>query len=71
MAKHRGTVYAVVRVDDPNIVVSNPRPRPVLIGVYLTLQRAEEIQGRSAQQFKDMGIGGFKFEVQPTTYYDE
>lgn len=68
MAKHRGTVYAVVRQTADGYF---PPHRPVLIGVYFSLERAEEIQGRSAQQFKEMNIEGFKFEVQPTTYYDE
>lgn len=66
MAKHRGLVFGVVRLSN----TSSALP-PVLIGVYESLQRAEEIVGRCTQEFKDSVIEGFVFEVQTTTYYAE
>lgn len=66
MAKHRGLVFGVVRLSN----TSSALP-PVLIGVYESLQRAEEIAGRSMQECKDAGIEGFMFVVQTTVYYSE
>lgn len=66
MPKNRGVVFAVVRIH-----VAGLRAKPHLVGVYETLQRAEEIVGRCTQEFKDSAIEGFIFEVQTTTYYSE
>lgn len=67
MSKHRGVVFAVVRRHNSYVGGSQPH----LIGVYESLQRAEEIAGRSMQEFKDASVEGFVFEVQTTTYYSE
>lgn len=74
MPKNRATVYAVVRL--PNGVEDalekcSAADRPVLIGVYLTRTRAEEIAGKSSQQMKDLNIHGFNFDTQTVTYYEE
>lgn len=66
MSKNRAVVFAVVRLH-----VAGLHSKPHLVGVYESLQRAEEIVGRSTQEFKDAGIEGFVFEVQTTTYYSE
>lgn len=63
-AKHRGTLYAVVRTQQDGLAV--------VVGVYLTPDRADEIKARYVQEMKDRGFGGmFQFSVNATTYYDE
>jgi len=72
MPKHRGITYAVVRQQDTSSASEfDSRYKPVIIGTYATIMRAEEIAGRSAQTLRDLGVTGFTFEVQPTTWYDE
>ena len=70
MAKHRSTLFAVVR----KIHNGTAFEYSGLIGVYLTLDRAEEIKDSSIQQLKDqfphISID-FEFEVSPVTYYEE
>ena len=67
MAKHRSNVFAVVR----NCYAPDSGPSHV-IGVYLTVERAEEIAGRYTQEMLEKGMSNlFGFGVQATTYYDE
>jgi hypothetical protein len=72
MAKHRGTVFAVVRVAE--FVMDNHEvayTSATVLGVYLTAERADEIKAGYEQQMKDYGFDEFQFEVQASTYYDE
>lgn len=70
MTKHRGTVYAVVREHydgDEAWIFSG------IVGVYVTLQRAEEIADSSMQVLRENGFteNHVRFAVRPVTYYDE
>lgn len=75
MAKHRSSVYTVVREMDDNYCGEGEAVYvfSALIGTYATLQRAEEVMGSSAQAFRDAGAadGVYKFSTQITTFYDE
>jgi len=66
--KHRETIFAVVRTEDTEYGHSK---NPIIIGVYYTMNRAEEVAGLSSQQFKDSKIEGFNFDVQTSVIYDE
>lgn len=72
MPKHRGTLFAVVREEMTEHsfgciewVFSG------LIGVYETVQRADEVVGACEQEMKDRGFDNFLFTVKVVTYYDE
>lgn len=70
MAKHRGSVFTVVR-EEWNIRANNFLFSAV-IGVYHGLNRAEEIAAKCQQEMVDHGVGElFRFQVQVSTYYDE
>lgn len=75
MAKHRGTVYAVIRerragsedYDWDGYAFS------AITGVYATLQKAEEMAAVGTQALLDAAVNeyDFRFSVKPTAYYDE
>lgn len=67
MAKHRSTIYTVVRINK-----TNPEEQ-ILIGAYATITRAEEVAEGAIQKLKDTGVpdGYFECFVKPVTYYDE
>lgn len=75
MAKHRSSVFTVVREcvigrdeDDDSKLFGQPS----VVGVYFSLNRAEEIAARFAQEMVDSGFyHEFRFSVQVSTYYDE
>lgn len=69
--KHRGTLFVVVRTawNDP---FTKEMKGVTALGAYLSLERAEEVQGKYEQEMIDRGLGDFfEFEVQTVTYYDE
>jgi hypothetical protein len=72
VAKHRSSVFAVVRERDFGFL-EEAFEFEAIIGAYLTLARAEEVAEASLQEMKDKGMqdGEFKFYVAATTYYDE
>jgi hypothetical protein len=78
VAKHRGSVFTVVREEknwyegaydeaQAKYVFSS------VIGTYLSLERAEEVVGASQQAFRDAGVSddNYRFSVKVNTYYDE
>lgn len=65
--KNRGSVFAVIRTSQYGEFYLDPH----LLGVFLTLDRAEEVRDSYIQDFLDRHIEGFKFEVQISNYYDE
>lgn len=71
MAKHRSSVFTVVRevLDDD----TGGYTFSAVVGVYLTLQRAEEVSAGCLQTFLDAGVpkDRYWFNVEATTYYDE
>lgn len=70
MPKHRQTLFAVIREHDSYGAMCDA----TLIGVYVTLERADEVRGASEQEFKDrLGKHAeeFMFSVQPVTFYLE
>ncbi len=72
MPKHRGTAYAVVRLQKlDNDREFDSRYGPTIVGVYDTMTRAEEVAGKSLQTLIDLGIHEFRFNVQTTVWYDE
>lgn len=77
MAKHRGSVFTVVRERfvwrGPIQDAQNWYEFSAVIGTYLSLQRAEEVVGASQQAFRDAGVGDdeYRFTVKVNTYYDE
>lgn len=73
MPKNRQTLFAVVRTQfEETGHGTYERLNPVLCGVYHSMDRAEEIQGKHEQEMKDKGFDEFfYFEVQTVTYYDE
>lgn len=68
---NRVSLFAVVRTADYQAGFAHLKVQPTIVGVYLNLERAEEIAGRYAQEMKDKGINGFNFEVTAATYYDD
>lgn len=72
MPKHRGSVYTVVR-EERTVYGNDLYGQPSIIGVYATLQRADEVADGSAQHLRDLGAedGDYRFTVQVSTYYDE
>lgn len=77
MARHRSSVFTVVREEVDYYEHKGETVKlylfSAIIGTYLTLQRAEEIAGKSAQEFKDAGVpdGVYRFSTQIGTYYEE
>lgn len=70
MPKHRQTVFAVVRTMWSE--AEEGYINPVLCGAYMTLSRAEEVQGKYKQEMKERGLDDiFNFNVQTVTYYEE
>lgn len=76
MPKHRQAGFAVVRE-----VKCNPVAGIVywtfngLIGVYQSVQRAEEVSAATIQRFLDLGMDPnhpeYRCKVTPTNWYDE
>lgn len=67
MPKHRQTVFNVVR-----LCIDQSKYVPTVVGVYLSLERAEEIKGKFKQEMKEKKLEDiFDFTVQASTYYDE
>jgi len=64
MAKHRESIFVVVRRSSDALPSS-------LCEAYMNLESAEEAAGRMKQLFQDKGVYGYRFEVQPVSYYDE
>lgn len=75
MAKHRGSVYTVIREQFYGMTVNEEKIYifSAVVGTYATLDRAEEIVGISVQFFRDAGVpdGVHRFSTQINTYYDE
>jgi hypothetical protein len=78
MAKHRSSVFTVVREEykEPSVdlpVLYRSWQFSAIVGTYLSLQRAEEVAGASAQAFADAGVptGTYRFSTLINTYYDE
>ena len=71
MAKHRGTVYSVVRSVRADDSEETLLVNSTVIGVFLTAERADEVKAGSEQRMKEYGFDEFQFEVQASTYYDE
>lgn len=77
MAKHRSTIYSVVRerhegVGDPPHTWDSWYEFDAVCATTATLMRAEELAAAYAQQFKDLGNADYyRFTVHPTTFYDE
>ena len=69
---NRATLYAVVREQWSDHVEAASLENAAILGVYLSLARAEEVSGRYQQEMIDKGLGDFfEFSVRATTYYDE
>lgn len=73
MPKHRQTLFAVVREFETG--TNFDLTDAVIIGVYLTFQRADEVKDAAKQEFVDrFGIveaSKFHFSIQAVTYYEE
>lgn len=67
MSKHRKTMFAVVREKRSDAVWEFSG----LIGVYVTLQRAEEVESACRQEMRERGFDDFSFRTKPVTFYDE
>lgn len=70
MPAHRSSCFVVVR---ELLKDSGDDAFDAVVGVYFSLQRAEEVAGASAQQFRDAGVeeGLYRFTVKASNYYDE
>lgn len=68
--QHRVALFIVVRTqyeEDSQLFI-----KPLVLGAYLSIDRAEEIKGKYEQEMRDRGLYDFfEFEVQAATYYDE
>lgn len=76
MPKHRQAGYAVIR--EMAVKIDGREPRWVyngLVGVYLSLQRAEEVAATTVQIYLDMGMDpenpDYRCTPNPTNWYDE
>lgn len=70
MPVHRSSAFVVVREEWEPIV--KYWYFSAIVGVYHSIQRAEEIAGSSAQALRDAGapLGYYRFTVKASTYYD-
>lgn len=74
MAKHRSSVFTVVREAwKEHLRTDGHFTFDAIIGTYFSLTRAEEVAGAAKQSFKDAGVpdGLYRFSVAINTYYDE
>lgn len=70
MPKHRQAGFAVVRE-----VLDNGWNFNGIVGVYQSIQRAEEVAAATIQKYIDIGMDPdypeYRCTVHPTNYYDE
>lgn len=70
MPKHRQAGFAVVRE-----VVDNGWNYNGIVGVYQSVQRAEEVAAATIQRYIDLGMDPeypeYRCTVNPTNWYDE
>lgn len=72
MAKHRNTIYSVVREVAEDLYGLITWNFDAVCATTATLMRAEELASAYHQKFKDLGAGtDYRFTVHPTTFYDE
>ena len=71
MAKHRYSVYTVIR--ERKNMHRDVYEFDAVIGTYATHMRADEVSAAMAQGILDGGAlpGEFKFSVKVSTWYDE
>lgn len=73
MAKHRETIFCVVRETyEEEDFGSYHLGSPMICAATHSLERAEELKGKYEQEMKDKDFEDeFLFHVQTTTFYDE
>lgn len=74
MPVHRSSAFVVVREERSDSTdTTSDFIFSAIVGVYQSIQRADEIVGASAQALKEAGAPDdvFRFTVRASNYYDE